>query len=848
MEIRRDPSTNVPLKRPLLQRSQGTQTLRKPMEFNRGRTQTVAPQFQSQQPRRIAGFLDAVVTISLAAIFFGVPLFFTARTFQGIVFEKYMYFFFFLLIALVAWVAKGVLLGTISVRRTPLDIPLFGFWVLLGISTFFSMDKWHSFFGSFGDLSRGLLGVSASIVFFYILASHFTMTRLKWFMGSLVVSGCIVIIHTALVISNILPAFLSSRVPLSLFGTITSLVLYLSLLLPILMGILLKVTHSSGMRTRGIVIPALLFFIVADIALLFVLSGFVGWVALFGGVGFFLVFVLGRVVRIAKEWSFVPMVVFASVLIAFMVFKQFPMLNIPTQLPLEVSPSIQLSNQIAWGGIKDHPLLGSGIGTYASVFSQFRPQNFNTDQFFSLRFSQPSGMVSEMFATIGVIPALVFMLTILTFVSVGIYMLSREHEKNKILSLGVWSSSIMFVIALFVSPVNGSLFLVGSAIASLALVVVMEESYSEKHSLYSFSLTMSPKYALSMAFLFIVISAGVVFLFVSAARVMVADTYAGSAVRAKEVNESDSVSRLLKAISIYPAEGHYYVRVGQEYMVLANQEAIKKQEGKEAVDNQKIRQYLENATQAVLRGRDLLPGNVAAQEAVAQIYDAASLFVADAPKKAEEEYGKAAKLEPSSPIHPFKIGQMKLAQARSKEKPEEKKPLIEEAKGLFQKSIELKPDFSEGFYYLSITKEALDDISAAIDDMLKAVSYDRNPDYLFQLARLYQTRSQGSDADNARQIYEALLSANPKNIYVQLNLALLYDKEKNKDKSLESYQKVLDMLPSEGSEEIRSKIESMMDNVRKGIFNEQEKATQASEVSAQPTNQEPPTEGTHSNP
>jgi hypothetical protein len=46
---------------------------------------------------------DAVANISFFMIFLGLPLFFTGITFQGIAFEKQVYFYVWILLALVAW-------------------------------------------------------------------------------------------------------------------------------------------------------------------------------------------------------------------------------------------------------------------------------------------------------------------------------------------------------------------------------------------------------------------------------------------------------------------------------------------------------------------------------------------------------------------------------------------------------------------------------------------------------------------------------------------------------------------------------------------------------------------------
>jgi len=70
------------------------------------------------KPKFFVRLLDGIVKFSIFAILFGLPLFFTNLTFQGVAFEKQIYFYFFILSGLVAWVSKGLISEAIKIRRT----------------------------------------------------------------------------------------------------------------------------------------------------------------------------------------------------------------------------------------------------------------------------------------------------------------------------------------------------------------------------------------------------------------------------------------------------------------------------------------------------------------------------------------------------------------------------------------------------------------------------------------------------------------------------------------------------------------------------------------------------------
>ena len=152
----------------------------------------------------IAKTLYAVVIVSLMAIFFGVPIFFTGFSSQSIGFEKQIYFYFWILVALIAWVSNGVVRGEMKIRRTPLDIPIIIFWFACLLSSIFSVDKWHSFWGFFGDPTHGFINITASIVVYYIILSHFSERIMRFLLGSFLISGFIAIIYEFLILTGIL--------------------------------------------------------------------------------------------------------------------------------------------------------------------------------------------------------------------------------------------------------------------------------------------------------------------------------------------------------------------------------------------------------------------------------------------------------------------------------------------------------------------------------------------------------------------------------------------------------------------------------------------------------------------
>jgi cytochrome c-type biogenesis protein CcmH/NrfG len=768
---------------------------------------------------KITKILDVVISVSLVALFFGLPLFFTGRTYQGIAFEKQIYFYFWILLALVSWVTKGVIAGELKIKRTPLDIPILVFFLVYLISTIFSIDRWHSFWGFFGDPSRGFVCIIALIFTYYLLLSHLAekpQKKIGLILGGLVLGNFIISLWTILAIFGIhfLPGKLAQFSPLSLIGSISGLGTYLGIMLPLLVVAVFKLSSNENISQRSRIIynVVALITLVSDLFLLLAIYSFVSWIAVLVGVSFLIIYIISRIVRPAENWTWLPMAVFVAILVILMVNQvQIAKIN----LPVEVSPSYQLSWQIAKEAAKDKFIIGSGPATYGYDFSLHRPQDFNLNTFYNLRFYQGTGILSEALPTIGALGVIVLVFLVLAFLSVGIYLLSRDKEKNKIYSLGFFTATLIFIVSAFTTRIEGSVLVLGTLISILTIAVLNWESQSEEKNL-NLSLKASPKFALALAFVFMVVSAGVVFLFVYLGKAYVADARAGSAVREQQITEDGSIKKLGEAITLNSREGRYYTRAAQEYMVLANNETLK---GEKDRNLEAIQKYLNGSIAFAKKGADLMKGDVLSVEVLAQVYENAGLYVPDSLRLAEDTYKQAQSLEPHNPDYYLKLGQIKIAQASSKESKDEKKQLITEAKDLFQSSINEKNNYAPGYYQLSLTQEALEDLDQAIDNMSKAFAFDNsNINYAFNLGRLYQARGGKDDNTKAESLFKQILGVNDKEVNTHFSLGILYEKTGRKSDAVSEYQKVLELLPAE-SQNAKDQIQKMIDNIQNGISN-----------------------------
>ncbi|MFC1613427.1 tetratricopeptide repeat protein [Patescibacteria group bacterium] len=146
----------------------------------------------------IVKICDALITLSFALIFLGVPLFFTGLTLQGMAYEKQIFFYFVTLIGLFAWILKAILQGKIIIKKTPLDIPIIIFLVVMLINGFFSVNQWNSFLGGYNMPVKSFFGVLLIAMFYWLLVSNINKKRVKIISFSLILSIGIVVVFAIL--------------------------------------------------------------------------------------------------------------------------------------------------------------------------------------------------------------------------------------------------------------------------------------------------------------------------------------------------------------------------------------------------------------------------------------------------------------------------------------------------------------------------------------------------------------------------------------------------------------------------------------------------------------------------
>jgi len=795
----------------------------------------------SRTPKKAAGekpavkLLDFLIISFIVLIFLLCPLFFTGQVLSGLGFEKMTLFYFLVLLGSVIWVTKGVIEGELELKRTPLDWPILALVVVFIAATILSVSPKDSLLGSYGNITKGLVGIIVFCLFYYLLVNNINPRRIKVIFWSLIVSSFFITFYSLLQLLGffVLPLPFTQAISFNPIGSLSGLTMFLISCLPLLVitAAQIKEIHPN---LNGLVAVVLKFIIIlailGNLVVLALLNGFTFWPAAIVGVVIVLMFFLSKIIHISSNNLIIPLSVFLF-LIILLVLGNFNIMNL--NLPAEVSLSRGASWDIAKNSLKVNPIFGSGPATFFYSFSSFRGIDFNASPIWNVRFNNGSGIIFELLATVGVVGTLAFLVVGLIALSISFLALIKINDKEVAsLLLALFASFVTIIIFALLFSLSNSMILWLILIFFL-MVSSAIRLYPEKLKSLKMSFRSSPKYALALAAVFLCVSAGVVVLFTMGLKMYLADVYAKRSLAIEDTNSR--IAQLNKSIALFPYEDSYYIDLANYYMALANQEAAGAQ------DPTKIQNNLGQAIEMGKKAVDISPNKAANNESLALIYENASLYTREALEWAENLYNKVRELEPDNPTPLMRIALINMARSNAEENESEKEYYINEAIKKYDEALEKKSDLAPAYYGKAIAYEKLGNNDETIEQLKKAVILSRdNIDYRFELGKLYFNRGvsrldlsqsasrelteeeisgeegesedlsvessqatgvdvvRNEDLNMAEQIFYSIYQLNPKHANTLYSLALLYQKTGETSSARQAVKELLEVVQGDG--------------------------------------------------
>lgn len=362
------------------------------------------------------------------------------------------------LIALTAFLLEKTITGNLQWIDTALDKPFLVLIVLSALSMIFSMHFQTSFW-SF------ILLLNYLIIFYLVIHSVHTRSQVRRL--------CYLIIGMAAFLSvfgffkvfgaNPFPWWEYTDIPQyprvsGTFGNPDHLAGYMEIALPVLLGVLL----FHQMSAKRLLFVYIGFLLLA--ALLLSLSRG-GWFGFLTGVLFMGVCLLFD--RYFEQKRFVLAMMGGTLALALIVLGSTPAVQrVLTLTEKGMGPNLE-TRMVAWGGtirmIAERPLVGSGIGTFAGMFTQYQPQGLGD------RFTMAHNDYLQFISEVGLAVTGIMMWMIIALYRRGLEKLKNPSRLVRGTTLGAMSAITAILVHSFVDfnlhiPANAILFTVLAAL------------------------------------------------------------------------------------------------------------------------------------------------------------------------------------------------------------------------------------------------------------------------------------------------------------------------------------------------------------------------------------------------
>ncbi len=714
-----------------------------------------------------------------------VPVWFLPFTLDVLEINKQTLLIMLSLVALLAWIGLALRTSTFTLTRCWVHIVVALFTLGYLLASLTSLDRYLSLVGNFGQMQWSFVSVLAFGLFYLIVVNVVKSTaRLYHFLLTFLASSTLVGIIGLAQAFGLFPfrALLaaSANQAFNTIGTVNSLAVFMSI--PVVLAASLLVVGCKddacvlGRSSRGSLAAAVLVWValLVGVAVIVVTEFWVPLAAVLFGTILVLAISLMRTRQVRHPITLIVPSILVLLSVGLLIWHSPFKLG----LPGEVAPSAAHSWKIAKQVLQDHPLFGTGPGTWMYDYSTYRQASVNLSPFWSTKFERGYSAVLTMLATVGIVVTSFWLILLLSAVVKSTLHLIRERDDvmwQAYLTVFTTWATVAFI-GFFYNYNFSHLFAFWLLLALLAALV---ETGSFKWTTASYPLLSS-----LLSIFFLVVSVAIIAMTWLTGQRLVAEAKYSAAVMAFQAGQPTQgvINSLNTAVSLNRLNDTYYRSLSQAYVVRANQVIQSAEPDKERAVNT----YVSGAIESAQRATELSPANVDNWSNRATVYQAISSFTRGADEFAIKNYQAALKREPTNPVFYTEIGKLYILRADAyrtllaskdqKVRAEAEasiKAELEQALDHLKQAILLKGDYAPAHYNLGILYERqgkLQDASLKLKQVLGV--NPRDVGVGFQLSILYY---RNGEKDNARDILEQILTLDPTYANARWYLASMYE-------------------------------------------------------------------------
>jgi len=652
---------------------------------------------------------DWVAKYSIYAAIFLTPLFFLPWTSEVLDFNKQALLIFLAVVSFFAWVLGVLISGKLELNIDKIHIFVGVLFLAYVLSTVFSVYRYGSFWGWPQITSESLLSIVAIFLFYFLASNIFSKKDIFTSTIVLFFSAIIAELIGAFQLLGwfIFPATFSKSVLFNTIGSVGSLGFFAAILLPLSVLLLM----SAKKWWKALFISEI---VVSAVVLFLINYTIVWWVVIVSAA---LIIVLGSLKRdfFDTRWMALPMF-FLAISLFFMLLS--PQVSWLGQRANEVFLSQGASAKIALQSIKERPIFGSGLGTFAYDFSKFKDPDFSKSSLWSATFNRGSSKFLNDLATTGILGILAFWALIVYSVFRAVKFLIKEKEINTthwILLAGFSLAFITQAVTYFLYNSNVVLdMLLFFLLAGIVIFITQEKKVYELKSSSLATLIMT--FVFTLVFIF---GLGIVIL--DGQRYTAEVNYYKGLVELQTGKTDEGAQNLEIAASQNPASDLYFRQLSQVYL-LQLQNEVQKVGTANPTDDEKNRMQalVANAVNAGKIATDINPKNVSNWSVRGYVYQNLFGVVSDAGTWAANSYDEASKLDPNNPYIFAQQGNVNLVSAlRATTESDQKDQFLSKAKEQLEKAINLNPNYSDALYLLGLVYDQSGQKDKAIEEFTK---------------------------------------------------------------------------------------------------------------------------------
>ncbi len=679
----------------------------------------------------ITRYFDLIIKVGITIIILTAYFFFINLTTDFFDTPKFIIFLAVSLIMLVFLTVKFTISNKVVLVRTPLDLPLVLLLATAAFSTVFSSSQYVSLLGNGLKVQSSLVVLVVYTVLYFTLVNSVKAKDSKWMLPLLSWGGGALSIITLLAYAGLkMPIANISALNFTPTGSSFSTAAILALLVPILTYNILTGPQALKILNSGL------------LTLFGVTIAFIGspatWIA--AAVGFAIPVFLNapRKLNQIKPIDLAALVIPLVLVVLVTVFSfippmggaKNPLYNKAQNFPREITLGFPESWKVSVSAFRDTPFWGTGPGTYLFDFTKYKPLEINNSKYWNIRFDSGFNEYLQILATlggVGLIAILSFTALFLSSAYSSLMKPSINYElgtRNYELKSALAVSGLVFFIILALHVGSLVVWIIG--IILITLFMVLNESGGESLSGNSTnikqillnvtgkSLVQSSSQTFRIEALpsvLLTISIGLLlFVLFFEGKFALADYHHRNALNAATGNQGIvAYNELIAAEKLNPQNDLYRTDLAQVNFALANAIALAKAPTQASPsgaltdqDKQNIQVLLQ---QSINEGRTavaLSPNSAVNWEILALLYRQISGVAQNALVFSLDSYGKAIYQDPLNPLLRLSVGGTYYAIKN-----------YDLAIRFFTDSINLKPDFANGYYNLSVALRDKGDLNTA---------------------------------------------------------------------------------------------------------------------------------------